>query len=283
MKKSFLYMGIILALTVLMTATQVLAAPADPLKPKKTPPGKKDPQAEVTREPRGQQNKENKEEKNGKKSNVNLRGVVLTSSATSLTIELKDGSTVVIAIDANTAIKYPAHFKPLVTETPVASETPTDTSTPEPSESPTVTETPVAGALDGLQVMVKAVKLEDGSYLALKIIVIPGKPVKLHHVGVVSAYTPGVSIEITSKDGVITTFLLTAETKYLPAGALDVLKVGDTVTIICSRTLGQVYTAAGVVLHGMPNTWTEEPTETIEPSETPEPSETAVPSETATP
>jgi len=46
------------------------------------------------------------------KSKANFRGVVVTSDATSLTLELKDGMQQVIAMDENTVIKYPTHFIP---------------------------------------------------------------------------------------------------------------------------------------------------------------------------
>ena len=80
--------------------------------------------------------------------------------------------------------------------------------------------------------------------------VIPGKPTKIHRVGVVIAYTPGVSITIQDKNGNEFTFTLTGETKLLPAERAEELAVGSRVTIIAPRdpASGGV-TVKGIVIH----------------------------------
>jgi hypothetical protein len=126
-----------------------------------------------------------------------------------------------------------------------------------------------------LKVTVKGVLEEDGSLTAQKISVIPGKPVKMSNVGVVSAYTPEVSIEITDKKGEIFVYLLDVDTKFLPEERIAELQVGSLVTIISPRDVsGQPVVAAGVVIHplGTDLEDVEEP-ETLEPTETPEPTE----------
>lgn len=251
MKKSILYMGLLLAIVLAMTATTVLAAPDISMKPKKTPApqGTEVTATEVTPAPHGnseqhRNNQNNQNEKNGK---ANFRGVVVTSDATSLTLELKDGTQQVIMMDENTVIKYPTHFNPAATEEPTATET--ATATEAATETVTATVTPT-GPLAGLQVMVKAVKQTDDSFLALKVMVIPGKPVKQQHVGEVTAYTEGSSITIKAKDGKEYTFEISTTTKILPEGST--IKVGDMVTVIMPRVLtGQPMVAAGIVLHGV--------------------------------
>lgn len=251
MKKSLLYVSLLLVIILTMTATTVFAAPETSLKPRKSPaPGGTEVTAtEVTPGPRGN-SEQHRNDQNGQsemKSKANFRGVVVTSDATSLTLELKDGMQQVIAMDENTVIKYPTHFIPQATETAVATETATATVTATPS-----------GPLAGLQVMVKAVGQEDGSYLALKIMVIPGKPVKQQHVGEVTVYTEGSSITIKARDGMEYTFEVKDTTKILPEGSM--IQVGDTVTVIMPRVLnGQPMVAAGIVLHGMESSTESEP------------------------
>jgi len=98
--------------------------------------------------------------------------------------------------------------------------------------------------------MVHAAKQADGSFLASYVMVIPGKPAKLHHVGEVSAYTEGQSVTILAKDGMEYTFQINDMTKILPEGST--IKVGDTVTVIMPRILAnQPMVAAGIVLHVM--------------------------------
>lgn len=255
MKKNILYVSLLLVIVLTMTATTVLAAPESTLKQKKTPvPGGTEvistevTPTEVTPAPRGnseghRNNANNQQGKNGK---ANFRGLVVTSDATSLTLELKDGTEQVIMMDENTVIKYPTHFMPQATEEATGTDTPTDT----PTEVATVTP---EGPLAGLQVMVKAVKQEDESFLAVNIMVIPGKPVKQQHVGEVTVYTEGSEITIKAKDGKEYTFEISDTTKILPEGST--IKVGDMVTVIMPRVLtGQPMVAAGIVLHGMDET-----------------------------
>jgi hypothetical protein len=80
--------------------------------------------------------------------------------------------------------------------------------------------------------------------------VIPGKPNKVHRVGIVTEYTEGSSITIQDKDGNTFTFAITSETKLLPAERAETLEVGSRVTIIAPRdpASGGVK-VKGIVIH----------------------------------
>ena len=105
---------------------------------------------------------------------------------------------------------------------------------------------------------------------AKKIILIPGKPTKVYKVGVVTDYQPGISITIQAKNASLHTFLVTADTKILPADQADKLVVGAVVTIISPRDVTSLdRTAKAIVIH-LPDP-EPEPTEepTAEPTDTP--------------
>ena len=102
----------------------------------------------------------------------------------------------------------------------------------------------------GVRVLVRAVEAEDGALTALRISVSPGKPAPKHHVGEVTAYEEGASITILAHDGNEYTFLITEETKILPAERADELAVGRRVTIISPRDVtGGPFTAKGILVH----------------------------------
>ncbi len=102
----------------------------------------------------------------------------------------------------------------------------------------------------GLTASVKARRDENNQLIASSVQVIPGKPVRAHRVGIVTAYTPGASITIQAHDGSPYTFALTGELKILPAERANQLAVGALVTIIAPRQPGSLnLTAAGIVVH----------------------------------
>ena len=122
----------------------------------------------------------------------------------------------------------------------------------------------------GSQAAVLAVTEEDGSFMALSIHIVPGKPVHIHHVGVVTEYAEGVSITIESKDGELYTFLIGEDFKILPEERAEELAVGRRVTIIARRDpSGGPLTAQGIVIH--PELEATETAETLTPipSDTP--------------
>lgn len=208
MKKNFAWIGILVGLALFVSTLQVSAAPL-PTKPTPNSHGNKGPDA-----------KQNSQEaKKGKVSHY--RGTVSAASATSLSLTLKDGSSLTFGIDGQTTIKIP-----------------------------TVQNATWENLNLGVEASVQAKADSSGALTARKILVVPGKPAKIHRVGVVSAYTAGASITITAKDGGTYTFKLTPDTKILPAQLAASLKVGSKVTIISRRDpTGGVLTAQGIVIH----------------------------------
>jgi hypothetical protein len=222
----------------------------------KTPGGKptKKPDAKPTHEKATQAPKPGK---------ANFSGEVTAVDAGSLTIKTGAGEEIAFALTPATRIKIPTLGK-------------------------------TATAADirvGVRALVRALKSEDGTLTATDVSVTPGKPLPKHHVGEVTAYDAGVSITIKAHDGNEYTFLITEETKLLPADRADELAVGRRVTIISRRDVtGGPFTAQGIVIHPEPEggTGTLTPTETPTPTATPTPTPTetptpeAIPSETPT-
>jgi hypothetical protein len=101
----------------------------------------------------------------------------------------------------------------------------------------------------GVQALVQVLK-NEASGPAMFVKVIPGKPGPVHRVGIVTAYTPGTSITVQDKQGGSSTFLITPDTKILPAHRAGQLGVGSHATVISRRdvTAGPL-TAQGIVVH----------------------------------
>jgi hypothetical protein len=154
---------------------------------------------------------------------LHLRGVIESASENSL--ELKtDRGTFSIAINADTRIHIPQEG---------------DSSAS-------------AGLVAGEQASVKALEEPKGTYTAVQINVIPGKPARIHHVGTVSADNRAAdgTLEITWKDGSTSTVKVTTATVFLPKGADSTSLVGKLVTVIAPRNLtGNDITATGIVVH----------------------------------
>lgn len=172
---------------------------------------------------------------------MNYKGVIAAVDSTSLTLTLKDGSTVVFVITPDTIVRIPTLGQNAT----------------------------VADLYVGAQAHVRA--SFDGTNLnALVINTIPGKPLSIHRVGTVTEYLPGVSITIQDKDGNLFTFLVNTDTKILPEDLAAGLKAGSVVTIISPRDVaGGQLIAAGIVIHGSGGT--PEASESPEPSESPTP------------
>jgi hypothetical protein len=256
MKKRISMILLVLIVAGVFIVGNVFAAPtglSSDGKSGKTPGAQATLQAEkwVTNHPEKTKGPQNAQASQGKK--YNFRGTVASMTDTLLMVTLKDGSIVSVTITLDTAINFPG----------MKSQNGEVTATPLPTATASATETPTAtpGVIPvGSQVIVHAFKETDGTYTALSIMFIPGKPELIHRVGVVTAYVPGVSIEITTTTGEVTLFLLTAETKYLPIELFSTLGIGSTVTIISPRdTMGGPATAMGVVIHTAETT-TETPT-----------------------
>ncbi len=81
---------------------------------------------------------------------------------------------------------------------------PNATATETPTVDPSATPTAVAG-----------------EFTAVTVHVVPGKPEKIHRVGVVTVYEAGKTITIEGKDGELYTFELSDTTKILPEERVD--------------------------------------------------------------
>ncbi len=245
----------------------------------------------------GQENGNGQGNGHGKPEKVkytNYKGVVeaVAEDFTNMTVTLKDGSSQVFVLNEKTAVKVPTLGKSAT----------------------------IKDLVKGDGVMVAAYKAEDDSLVAAGIVVIPGKPEKIHRVGKVVEYIkPGEApeappadenppaegsvdgckdleagqgcITIENKDGQQFSFIVTDQTKILPPGQEDKLVVGVVVTIICPRDVAhRTLTAAGIVIHleeeeeqtGTPATETATSTPTATPTDTPTPTPTDTPTPTAT-
>ncbi|HEU0294242.1 MAG TPA: DUF5666 domain-containing protein [Anaerolineales bacterium] len=162
----------------------------------------------------------NKEDK-PKGKHEHFKGTVAAVDSASLTLTLRDGSSVTIGLTAETRIKFPGPKN----------------STPESIEV-------------GMTVNVQAIRDENGNLLARMVMVVPGKPSKIHRVGIVTDYAPGSSITIQDKDGNTFAFTITSEVKLLPQERAGELAVGSRVTIIAPRdpATGGVR-VIGIVIH----------------------------------
>ena len=154
----------------------------------------------------------------GKGKPQNFRGTIAAVDASSLTLTLSDGSSVTFALTSDTRIKIPGRNGS------------------------------GASLQVGMQAMVQARDDGSGNLVARAVMAIPGQPTRVHRVGWVTEYTPGVSITIQASDGNTYPFALTADTKILPAG--NEVTVGSRVTIIAPRDPSALgWTAIGIVVH----------------------------------
>ncbi|MBN2084425.1 MAG: hypothetical protein JW748_04310 [Anaerolineales bacterium] len=192
--------------------------------------------------------------KTARPKKANFSGEVLAVGAAGLTIKTGSGEEMFFVVTADTTVKIPSLGR----------------------------DGTLADIQVGVRALVRAVESEGGGYTATQISVSPGKPAPKHHVGEVTAYEAGVSITILALDGNEYTFLLTEETKILPAERAEELAVGRRVTIISPRDVtGGPFTAKGIVVH--PETGDDKGTPEGTPTETPTPTETQTPTPTDTP
>ncbi len=298
MKKTFSMILVIAALIAAMVVTEVLAAPIQSSVDGKS---KKTPGAQLTQNALKHQNQQQPKGKKTQvtqavdetqvvleivKKNVNMRGTIAAIDETQMELTLKDDSVVTILFSTEPSVNKPKGKSkkpttaPEVTEPVVVTlEPPTGTVVPgEETPAPSV-----YGLQVGMQVNVKANLMSDGTLVAVKIQVVPGKPVKAYHVGIVTEYTEGESITIETKKGETSTYTLSTATKILPKDRADELKVGSLVTIIAPRNVGGLeLIASGIVVHptALEGEPTGEPTE--EPTELPTEVTTEAPTEEPT-
>lgn len=159
---------------------------------------------------------EQAEKPNGPKQT--FQGTITSASATALTLELKDGAAQTFALTDQTQFKFTGAAKQAGSTLAV-----------------------------GMRVSVQA-QDAAGTLTALRVMVLPSKPVKIERVGLVTAYVPGSSISIEGKSGQIFTFTLTPDTKILPKDRVATLAVGQRVTIISPHSYRAQLIAKGIVI-----------------------------------
>jgi hypothetical protein len=217
MKTYRILLFLTLSMALLLVTGQAFASPADSQQGKNTP-GSNTPGAKAT-----EKAIENatKQAGNPHGKHENYKGIVSALDSSSITLTLRDGSSVTVGLSADTRMKFPG---------------------PKLSEPTSI--------LPGMNAMVQAVRDPGGNLFARAVMVIPGKPSKVHRVGTVTSYTAGSSITIQDKDGNTYTFALTGDTKLLPPERAATLAMGSRVTIIAPRdpANGGV-TVKGIVIH----------------------------------
>jgi hypothetical protein len=218
MKKRRVFLVLTLGFILLFATTQAFASPLHAPEAKGTPPAHNTPGANATQNADDQATKQ-ADKPHGK--HEHFKGTVTSVDSGSLTLTLRDGSSVTVGLTSDTQMKFPG---------------PKDSA-------PTSIQ-------NGMTVNVQAIRDQSNNLVALRVLVIPGKPTKIHRVGIVTAYTAGSSITIQDKDGNSFTFTITSETKLLPAERAGTLAVGSRVTIIAPRdpASGGV-TVKGIVIH----------------------------------
>jgi hypothetical protein len=274
-KKSQMTVAIAVLLGLLFSAANVFANPTTESKPRQTP-GAKVTEMIGQRATKGQGDQGNGQGSNNtpgakatekasaratkgtgkpKGGRVTYRGSVAAVGANSLTLSLAGGGSKTFAIAASTRIRIPT----------------------------LAGDATLADVHIGVQALVQVLK-NDASLTALFVNVVPGKPEVVHRVGIVTAYTPGVSITILDHTGSgSSTFLITPDTKILPKERANELGIGSRVTIISRRDVtGGPLTAQGIVVH--PQAATEPAaTETSAATATPTATQTSTPTSTPTP
>lgn len=227
MRKNWILIVLGILLILSFTATQVLASPLDSAAYARTPdrtPGARATENADRRATQGRGNGQGNEQGNGNPhgERLNFKGTVVSADAASLTVTREDGSSVTIALTAETSIRVPT----------LAGRATADNLQP------------------GLQVQIQAVMGEDGTLTARAVQVIPGKPLQTHRVGTVTDYQPGISITIADAAGQAYTYRLSEETRILPLERADSLQVGMRVTIIAPRDVTTTdWVAQGIVIH----------------------------------
>lgn len=216
MKKYRVLLVLTLSLVLLFATTQAFASPLHAPDAKGTP--VHTPGAPATEKANGNGNNL---ANNPHGKHEHFKGTVSSVDSGSLTLTLREGSSVIVGLTSDTQMKFPG----------------SKDSAP-------------ANIQNGMTVSVQAIRDQSNNLVALRVMVIPGKPSKIHRVGIVTAYTAGSSITIQDKDGNSYTFTLTGETKLLPAERAGTLAVGLRVTIIAPRdpASGGV-TVQGIVIH----------------------------------
>jgi hypothetical protein len=249
MKKRIFVVALITVLIALLTVSTVLASPV-PANPeaKKTPQSQGNGNGNGTDKDKGNStDKANGSAKDKNLKAVNYHGVVMSYSATSLTLLLKDGSTVSFVMNEKSGLKLPTLSK---------------TST-------------IADLQYNMRVVVHAYLDKTTGVLTVRSInVVPSAALDYNFAGAVTDYQPGVSITITNPDGTTTTYLLDANTQIILEDPTLVLGPDSQVVVILAlNSTGETPVATAIVVKAPVIEPTETATGTAEGSlgETPVP------------
>jgi hypothetical protein len=225
MKKAWLLVTVLIIGALALLSTQAIASPQS-IEAKKTPKAEKTPKPKNVPGAVAAQKAEEKAFRNEEKVRVrheNYIGILNAVDAGSVTIMLRDESMVTIMLSEDTRLLIPTRKDVMLEDFEI-----------------------------GRRVIVQALRAEDDTLTARSVILIPGKPVKLMRVGIVTMYTPGEQITIMAMDEMEYTYLLTEDTVILPMERADMLDLGAKVTIIAPRDVTKiVQTALKIVVHPM--------------------------------
>ena len=214
---------VFVAFALLFVSTQAFAEPVNLQTAQNTPSANATQKAEekATKQAEKLNDTATRQADKPKGKHEHFKGTVAAVDSGSVTLTLRDGSSVTIGLTADTRIKFPGRK----------------------DSAPTSVQ-------PGMTVNVQAIRDDNDQLIARMMLVIPGKPSKIHRVGIVTAYTAGTSITIQDKDGNTYTFAIAGDIKLLPPERAGELAVGSRVTIIAPRdpASGGV-TLKGIVVH----------------------------------
>ncbi len=171
-----------------------------------------------------------------------FKGTVAAIGNGSLTLSQANGNAITFVVNGDTKVKAPglgsnatlADVKTGAQATVQAVETETEE--------------------EGEEKEGKEEKEEKETWTALYIHVAPGKPEKIHRVGMVTEYVAGMRIAILTKDGKAHTFAITPDSKITPPRRANQLGAGARVAIIASRDATRTeWTARSIVIYSKAN------------------------------
>ena len=175
-----------------------------------------------------------------------FKGTVTAAGNGSLTLSLTNGNAITFVVNGDTKVKVPglgsnatlADVKAGMQATVQAVETEMEDEGEEKEEK------------EGKEG--KEEKEEKETWTALYIQVVPGKPEKIHRVGVVTEYVAGARISILAKDGKAYTFAIASDSKITPPRRAGQLGVGARVAIIGSREAARSeWTVRSIVIYSI--------------------------------
>ncbi len=162
-----------------------------------------------------------------------FKGTVTAAGNGSLTLSQKNGNAITFVVNGDTKVKVPG----LGSNATLADVKVGMQATVQAVETEVEDEGEEKEGKEGKEE--KDEKGEKETWTALHIQVVPGKPEKIHRVGVVTEYVAGARISILAKDGKAYTFAIAPDSKITPPRRASQLGMGARVAIIGSREAGR--------------------------------------------